>query len=70
MFKRSLGECGLTFEFTGLRGFLRRSGGMIDWAFNFQFRNDRFYKFTHGTDILLCPILHDEVPAILDDDMP
>src|SRR5665647_2397312 len=25
------GNCGLTFEFTGLRGFSRRSGGMRGW---------------------------------------
>jgi hypothetical protein len=31
MFRRSLLRCP-TFEFTGLRGFSRRSGGMMGWA--------------------------------------
>jgi len=30
--KAGMGTNGLTSEFTGLRGFLRRSGGMIGWA--------------------------------------
>src|SRR4030065_1151228 len=31
----------LTFEFTGLRGFLRRSGGMVGWAHNYANANRR-----------------------------
>ena len=47
----------------------RNSGGVIGRAVTFQSQSDGFYKFTHGIDKLVCPILHDEVTAVFDNDM-